>query len=212
MTSSQRARNASSSPPLGTLKLKWMLPSPRWPNGTGRTPGTSAATAAMPCARNSGHASTGTEMSCLIEAPSNFWASDRLSRRCQSARRCASLDATTASLTRPSSMAAAIVALEDVLQRHFAGAATSVSTYQGDGCASGSLALGICASTNSSPCRGINSNAETSPPVASCRRCKQSNGRCGIAHGEEGGFVRRGFRKQPQRRCGDRRPACLRRR
>src|SRR5258708_7779283 len=41
-----------------------MLPSPRWPNGTGRAPGTSASTAASASARNSGTWASGTETSC----------------------------------------------------------------------------------------------------------------------------------------------------
>ena len=62
-----------------------MLPSPRWPNGTGREPGISFTTAALASAMKSGTAATGTEMSCLIEPPSGFCAADISSRSFQNA-------------------------------------------------------------------------------------------------------------------------------
>jgi hypothetical protein len=40
-------QNAALSAPGGWLTLKWILPSPMWPKGTGRAPGTRRATAAL---------------------------------------------------------------------------------------------------------------------------------------------------------------------
>ena len=54
-TSSQRSRKAALSMPTGWLMLKWMLPSPRWPKGKGRAPGTSATTARSARAMQFGH-------------------------------------------------------------------------------------------------------------------------------------------------------------
>ena len=64
------------SAPIGWLTLKWMLPSPRWPNATTRAPGMNAATAAVASAMKAGTAPTGVETSCLIEPPCGFCASD----------------------------------------------------------------------------------------------------------------------------------------
>ena len=48
---------------------------------------------------------TATEMSCLIEGPSRFWASEWFSRSAQKARAWASFWAIAASSTRPFSIA-----------------------------------------------------------------------------------------------------------
>jgi hypothetical protein len=56
---------------------------------TGRAPGNFAVTAATAFSMKAGIAATGTEMSCLIEAPSRFWDSEMLSRMRQSAAACA---------------------------------------------------------------------------------------------------------------------------
>ena len=55
--------------PSGCSRLKWMLPSPRWPNGTTRMPGISARHAAEARAISSGTFETGTETSFLTLAP-----------------------------------------------------------------------------------------------------------------------------------------------
>ena len=62
---------------------------------------------------NSATRETGTETSCLIEPPSRRCTSERLSRKRQSARFCASLARSSASSIRPSSRALAEDRLED---------------------------------------------------------------------------------------------------
>ena len=66
-----------------------------------RPPATAGAARAM----NSGTDATGIEMSCLIDAPSGFCASEMSSRSCQKARPCARLAAITASPASPASSA-----------------------------------------------------------------------------------------------------------
>src|SRR5437879_3507051 len=77
-----------------------MLPSPRWPNGTGREPGMSFTTAALASSMKAGTAATGTEMSCLIEPPSGFCAADISSRSFQNPARWEGLAAAIGGLHR----------------------------------------------------------------------------------------------------------------
>src|SRR3569832_124031 len=56
--------------PTGWLKLKCRLPSPMCPNEQARMPGSTRSAAAVPSAIICGIAAIGTEMSCLIDAPS----------------------------------------------------------------------------------------------------------------------------------------------
>src|SRR5215213_7453415 len=60
-----------------------MLPSPTWPNGTGRHSGDAFFMAASPCVMKVGILLTDTEMSCLIDGPSRFWDSEWFSRKLQ---------------------------------------------------------------------------------------------------------------------------------
>jgi len=85
LTSPHRARNCAVSAPIGWLTLKCTLPSPRWPNGTGRQPGMIAFAAALTSSRNCGTEATGTDTSALIDPPSGFWTSGRTCRMCQKA-------------------------------------------------------------------------------------------------------------------------------
>ena len=107
---SRAARKDAGSAPGRPLALKWMLPSPTWPNATTTTSGTSSRISALPRSSSSGTRDTGTEMSCLMLALARFCASGTVSRRRHSACACALLSAITASSTPPSSNASASVA------------------------------------------------------------------------------------------------------
>ena len=199
----QRARNASPSPPLGTLKLKWMLPSPRWPNGTGRTPGTIAATSAMPCSRKAGISFTGTETSCLIEAPSRFCASEMFSRRRHSARRCASRSSRSQRRWRyrlrwlrrryPEKHHAT-----RLCRRWWPPPAHTRTKAS----ASGSRVPGICASTSSSAMPRDEFEGRDEPARRSLQPIEQLDGGLRIAHGDERGLIGcgRGIKLQRRRR------------
>src|SRR3989304_3043295 len=66
-----------------------MLPSPRWPKGTGRAPGIISSTSWLARATNSGTRATGTAISCLMLPPSCFCTSLISSRRRHRSSPCA---------------------------------------------------------------------------------------------------------------------------
>ena len=177
--------------PTGWVTLKWMLPSPTWPNGTGRRrawpprrrrrpraemPATGdrhrdvvldrAALAAL-------HLATG-----LAEAPEARCAARALSR---SRRRHEAFSIAVRRASAPSRRADRIGACE----------ASSISTYQAMRSASGSRQPAPCLSTNSMPRRGISSK-----PVTRCRRARPAPARAArarppaIGHADEGGLDR----------------------
>ena len=108
-----------------------MLPSPRWPNGSGRAPGMSLITAASASRMKAGTFATGTEMSCLIEPPTWRCTSPNISRMRQNALVCSSESAIAASATSPRSTPSARIA--SIVSRRPSRACedSSISTYQG---------------------------------------------------------------------------------
>ena len=106
MMSWLRARKACGSISSGCARFMWMLPSPRWPNGTGRLPGMSRTSASDDRLIISGTAETGTETSFFTLAPARFWPSGCSSRSFQMAARWATDSASAASSTSPASIAA----------------------------------------------------------------------------------------------------------
>src|SRR5262249_6600487 len=126
LTAPHCARNSALSAPTGWLTLKCTLPSPRWPNGTGRQPGMSFWTAVLARSMNSGTMATGTETSCLIDPPSGRCVSLIRLRRCQNACACSMLVAIAASARRPRS--AAFARRSSMLARSPARAAEESST------------------------------------------------------------------------------------
>ncbi len=164
LTSSHRARNASLSAPTGWLTLRWMLPSPICPNGTGRAPGTTRFTAAAASLTNSGIFDTGTDTSCLIEPPSGFCTSGSISRTFHNSCAWACELAITASLTICRSKASASICSSAGLSVPASPKpAISTSTYQGAGPASG-FRSEECFTMKSSPIRGMSSMPVTRPP------------------------------------------------
>jgi hypothetical protein len=183
---SQRARNASPSPPFGTLKLKWMLPSPRWPNGTGRA-GNQRSTSAMPFSRNSGnvfhrHGNIVLDRGAFaLLRFRHVLAQPPQRARCARSRR-------YASLASPLSMASRW-RFDPRASAAFAGAGRLGSTYQGDRRASGSRVCGICASTNSSADARHQFEGGHEPAGRVSAAAPASDGGGRIAHGDESGFV-----------------------
>ncbi len=174
LTSFSRAMNALPSMPTGWLKLKWRLPSPMCPNEHGRMPGTTFSAAATPSAIIRGTAATGTEMSCLIEAPSLLCTSLICSRAVHISVRSASDIAMLALLTMPASNASSRPACNAPGTPPL-GRLTSTSAYQGARLAAGSRAIMRCLSCSSMPKRGISSNAVSREPTRSRIRVNSSS-------------------------------------
>ncbi len=158
----------------GWLTLKWMLPSPKWPKGTGRQPGTISSTRALARSISSGMRPTGTETSCLILPPSCLCTSESSSRSRQKACAWARLEASAASAICPSSWAAASRPSSSALVRPSARAPeSSTSAYQRYGRSSGSRVPDPCFRANSMPMRGISSKVVSARPEASRAAAKK---------------------------------------
>ena len=82
-------------------------------------------------------------------------------------------------------------------------AETSISTYQGEGSASGSRVPAAWRSTNSRPMRGISSKVVSVPPAPRLGGVEQGQRRFRRRHGEEGRGARRRQREELQHGGGD---------
>ncbi len=116
-----------------------------WPKQTTRAPGLTVSTACAAREMNSGTEAIGTEMSCLIDAPSGFCPSGKFSRNAQKAFAWARLAAITASPAIPLSSASE----STVSIRLFASSderpdEISISTCQGHSPSSGGTKSGMC--------------------------------------------------------------------
>ncbi len=166
--SSPRARKATPSPPSGTLKLKWILPSPRCPNDTARAPAHDLRHrrhAHLQEGRNIGHR----HGHIVLE---------RTRPRASAPRRRSRAVPRTPRAVPRSAPAPHRAGPQARLARRRSGSPEppeiSHRTYHGLFAASGSRAPGMCRSTRSSAMRGISSNDDTSPPVAACIRASRA--------------------------------------
>ena len=179
--------------PSGCTRLMWMLPSPRWPNGTQRMPGTSRWQTSVERRISSGTFDTGTETSFLTEAPARFCASECSSRRRQSWARCAPLSAITASARRrPPSPPPAPLPARRAARRPRAASPARPARKAGAGVASGSVLPGMCRSTSSTPSADMYSYAWIAASSCCCSRWNRSSAASGEGTAHSATAVSRG--------------------
>ena len=108
-----------------------------------------------------------------------------------------------ASSTRPRSRPSARISSSTARKPERACDESSISTYQGCTCGSGSRQPEPCRSTSSTPRRSINSKLVTPPAVRSVASPSRSSAACRRRHADEGGLHRTRPRHQSQHRGGD---------
>ncbi len=182
-----------------------MLPSPRWPKGSGRAARDERRRRRRsPPAMKAGTAATGTETSCLIEPPSWRCTSPNISRMRQNILAWSRLSAIVASSTRPRSRPVGQNVLQRCAQPGARPATTARSARTRDAAAAADRgSRRRAASTSSTPIRGISSKLVTPPRGALGRETEQLERRLRRGHADERGLHRARPRQQPQHRRGD---------